>query len=101
MGREAHAPFVGKDKFLLNMPLTTGFARKDTGIKKSDIINSSDKGMLTRTQKKDVIKRMISKGDATGYDYYFRGSKKKVTLNSGPWSSELGTTHVVPQFKKK
>lgn len=96
MGRESRAPFMGKDKFLLNMPLTTGFAKKDTGVKKNDIIDKSDRGMLTRTQKKDVIKRMISKRDATGYDYYYRGSKKRVTLNSGPWSSKLETTQVAP-----
>lgn len=96
MGREQHTPFVGKDKFHLNMPLTTGFATIDTGLKKSDIIDKSkERGMLTRTQKKDVIKRMISKRDATGYDYYQSGSKKKVKLNSGPWSSKLETTQVV------
>lgn len=50
MGRELSAPFVGKDKFLLNMPLTTGFAKKDTGIKKSAIMN-----------KKDIIKKVIRK----------------------------------------
>lgn len=51
--------------------------------------------MVDRYSKKDVIKRMILKSKATGYDYYHKGSKRFAKDNSGPWSSKLETTQAI------
>lgn len=51
--------------------------------------------MVDRYTKKDVIKRAILKSKATGYDYYYKGSKRFAKDNSGPWSSKLETTQVI------
>ena len=58
--------------------------------------------MLDRYNKKDVIKKMIKDRDATGYEYYWQGSKKRAKDKSGPWSSHLETTQAVfPSGPKK